>query len=249
MVEQKPDQFRRINPVNFHHPTLLQQLRSALLEKEMLLREIHHRVKNNMGIISALLKLQLRNTDDEKTRALFRESQNRILSMAMIHEKLYQSEGIHKVGFKEYIDDLAREVFASFGQDDGGIALKTEVEDIALGMDTAIPCGLILIELLSNSLKYAFPGRRKGRISIGLRSDGSGRFTLAVADNGVGLPQGMEITRLKSLGLRLVSDLATYQLEGALSFEGETGTRVQVTFRERSNSRAKDHAKATDPHR
>lgn len=209
------------------------QLRSALREKETLLREIHHRVKNNMQIISTLLKLQLRNTDDETTKALFRESQNRILSMAMIHEKLYQSEGLHKIDLKEYIDDLSREVFTSYGLDAERIALRANVEDIALGMDTAVPCGLILIELLSNSLKYAFPEGRRGEIVIGLQAEGADHFTLTVADDGVGLPKTIEIASLSSLGLRLVSDLATYQLEGALRFGAGPGTRVDVTFRER----------------
>ena len=119
-------------------------------------------MKNNMQIISTLLRLQMRNAADEQTRAMFRESQNRILSMAMIHEKLYQSEGLHRIDLKDYVVDLAREVFTSFGEMAAGITLKTEIEDIVLGLDTAIPCGLIIIELLSNALKYAFPPEAAG---------------------------------------------------------------------------------------
>lgn len=219
-----------------------EQIRNALLEKEMLLREIHHRVKNNMQIISTLLKLQLGNAEDDRTRALFRESQNRILSMAMIHEKLYQSEGLHKINLNDYLADLAEEVFASFGEDSDRIAIRRDVEDISLGIDTAIPCGLIVIELLSNALKYAFPENRRGEIFIGLHSLDHNRFQLAVGDNGVGLPSTVEISRLKSLGLRLVSDLAKYQLEGELDVQRRPGTTVHVRFGERFHRRNPEHA-------
>lgn len=209
-----------------------EQIRNSLQEKEMLLREIHHRVKNNMQIISTLLKLQLRNAHDEKTRALFRESQNRILSMAMIHEKLYQSEGLHKINLNDYIGDLAEEALASFGTDGAVVALRKEVEEIVVGMDAAIPCGLIVIELLSNALKYAFPDKRPGEIVIALHAIGSNRYQLTVSDNGVGLPPHLDIGGLKSLGLRLVSDLARYQLEGEMELLGEGGTTVNVRFQE-----------------
>jgi PAS domain S-box-containing protein len=214
-----------------------EQLRTALREKETLLREIHHRVKNNMQIISALLRLQLRNAGDEQTRAMFRESQNRILSMAMIHEKLYQSEGLHRIDLQDYIVDLAREVFTSFGEMADGVTLKTEVEDIVLGLDTAIPCGLIIIELLSNALKYAFgPGGGPGDVCIGLRQEEGGWFGLTVSDNGVGLPAGVEIHRLQSLGLHLVSDLARYQLGGELHLSRDRGTSVYVRFCEKAKN-------------
>jgi PAS domain S-box-containing protein len=217
------------------------QIREALREKEALLREIHHRVKNNMQIISSLLRLQLRQAADEKTRAMFRESQNRILSMAMIHEKLYQSEGLHRIDLQDYIRDLAGEVLASFGDLADGVTLKTEVDQIALEMDTAIPCGLIIIELLSNALKYAFPpGRGPGEIFIGLSAEDQGCFGLTVRDDGVGLPADLDIPRLPSLGLRLVSDLARYQLNGTMDIAREKGTRVYVKFQgKEKNSREK----------
>jgi two-component sensor histidine kinase len=217
-----------------------EQIRNSLREKETLLREIHHRVKNNMQIISTLLKLQSRNAEEETTRDLFRESQNRILSMAMIHEKLYQSQGIHKIDLRDYIDDLAHEVLASFGEQAGRIELKTDIQDISLGMDTAIPCGLILIELLSNSLKHGFPGSRKGGILIAFHASGPAGLELSLADNGIGLPEDMDIRELKSLGLRLVSDLVGYQLEGEMEIERDAGTTVRVRFRERQKSSEKD---------
>jgi len=213
--------------------TLEEQIRQSLKEKEMLLREIHHRVKNNMQIISSLLKLQLKNSEDKTTRALFRESQNRILSMAMIHEKLYQSEGFHKIHLNDYINDLAYEVRASFGDVSGRVTLKLEVEETSLGVDTAIPCGLIIIELLSNALKYAFPQERSGEIFIGFRTTDEGSFGLTVSDNGVGLPPDLQIERLKSLGLRLVSDLAKFQLQGEMDLGTGPGTAITVRFRQK----------------
>jgi PAS domain S-box-containing protein len=225
-----------------------ERIRTGLREKETLLREIHHRVKNNMQIISTLLKLQLRNSDDARTRALFRESRNRILSMAMIHEKLYQSEGLHRVDLKEYIGDLVHEVFASFGETEGRVDLQLQVEDIALGLDTAIPCGLIIIELVSNSLKYAFPEGRKGRIFVNLHAE-DGWFRLTVGDDGVGMAETLEIGRLSSLGLRLVSDLSKYQLEGKMSLAGANGTEVNVRFQEKQkNSGRKTHNPSTNFH-
>ena len=218
-----------------------EQIRQALREKKTLLREIHHRVKNNMQIISTLLKLQMGNAADEQTRAMFRESQNRILSMDMIHEKLYQSEGLHRIDLKDYIIDLAREVFTSFGDLSAGIILTTEIDEIALGLDTAIPCGLIIIELLSNALKYAFPDHDEGEIFIGLRSEDQGWFGLTVSDNGAGLPADLKIDRLKSLGLRLVSDLASYQLDGDMRISREQGTRVYVRFKEKAKKSQRDN--------
>lgn len=210
-----------------------EEIRGGLREKETLLREIHHRVKNNMQIISSLLRLQSKNAKDDKTRSLFRESQNRILSMAMIHEKLYQSEGLHKINIREYIADLVGEVFSSFGEKSDSIALLMEIEDIVLGLDTAIPCGLIIIELVSNSLKYAFPEGGPGEVFIGLRSEDQGRFRLTVSDNGPGLPENINIDGLQSLGLRLVSDLAKYQLEGEMAVSSKKGTSIDVSFKER----------------
>jgi len=219
-----------------------EQLRTVLREKEMLLREIHHRVKNNMQIISTLLRLQLKNTRDKRTKALFRESQNRILSMALIHEKLYQSKGLHRIDLRDYVEDLAGAAFASFRESSERINLTLDIEDVAFGMDKAIPCGLIIIELLSNSLKYAFPTEKAGEIFIGLRSQGAGSYELTVGDNGVGLPKGFEINRLRSLGLRLVSDLAKYQLNGMMDISsGPEGTTFRVNFQGRDKS-AERHA-------
>lgn len=219
---------------------LEEQLRSALKEKETLLREIHHRVKNNMQIISSLLALQLHSTSSEKIRALFRESQNRILSMAMIHEKLYQSQGIHKINFREYVTDLVHEVVGSFGKLAHSVNVKIEVEDIALKMDTAVPCGLIIIELISNALKYAFPMGRHGDVTVALHSTTDDRLHLTVQDDGIGLPPDLHIDDLSSLGLRLVWDLAKYQLRGQIELLRENGTTVHVVFKESQGRSRRD---------
>lgn len=219
---------------------LEEQLLLALREKEMLLREIHHRVKNNMQIISSLLRLQVRNSNDQNTRALFRESQNRILSMAMIHEKLYQSEGIHRIAFREYANDLVHEVLNSFGKDANTLSVTVEIDDCILGIDTAIPCGLIIIELFSNALKYAFPDGRRGEVSISLHRDGRGGFLLTVCDNGIGIPEHLEIECLRSLGLKLVWDLARYQLQGEVRIKKDKGTSVYVAFSETKGCSTRD---------
>ncbi|MGV8075246.1 MAG: sensor histidine kinase [Syntrophobacteraceae bacterium] len=209
-----------------------EQILAGLREKENLLREINHRVKNNLQIILSLLRLQSRNSANETTKGILRESQNRILSMAMIHEKLYRSEGLHRIDFSNYINDLAREVLASFGKDAKNCVLKTEIEDITLGLNTAIPCGLVIIELLSNALKYAFPDGSSGEVFIGLHNHGSDGFRLTVRDNGIGIPEGLNIADLESLGLRLVSDLVRYQLGGELEISRNRGTIFHVAFKE-----------------
>ncbi|MHC1743913.1 MAG: histidine kinase dimerization/phosphoacceptor domain -containing protein [Syntrophobacteraceae bacterium] len=207
------------------------RLRSALDEKETLLREIHHRVKNNMQIISSLLTLQSCNTSHEKTRTLLRESQNRILAMAMIHERLYKSEGIQQLDFREYVTDLAREVLGSFGRQADNVSMNIEIDDITLGMDAAIPCGLIIIELISNALKHAFPENRQGKVLVSLHGDGNRGLRLTVSDNGIGIPEDLDIDHLKSLGLKLVRDLARYQLRGALELSSDRGTSIHVMFK------------------
>ncbi len=207
-----------------------EKIKQSLKEKEVLLREIHHRVKNNMQIISSLLSLQSNSMLDEKYKELFKESQNRIISMALIHEKLYHSRDIERIDFKEYIDDLARSLFQSY-EVYGNIELRINVNNVFLGIDFAIPCGLIINELVTNSIKYGFPDGRKGIISILIKSNDTGYVELEVNDNGVGIPEGFDISKTTSLGLHLVT-LLSDQLNGEISLDGNGGSKFKIKFKE-----------------
>jgi PAS domain S-box-containing protein len=204
-------------------------IRASLREKEVLLKEIHHRVKNNLQVVSSLLGLQSRTIADAATRKMFQESQNRVHSMALIHEALYQSENLSKIDFPAYIDQLAAHLFRSYGADSTRVRISALIADLRLPIDTAVPCGLIVNELVSNSLKYAFPGERTGVVRIEMREEECGRIRLEVLDDGVGLPEGVGFDSTKSLGLRLVRTLAD-QLSGSIELTGTAGTRVAITF-------------------
>jgi len=206
-----------------------EKIKHSLREKEVLLREIHHRVKNNLQVVSSLLNLQSEHTKDEKYTELLKESQNRIRSMALIHEKLYQSESLADIDFKEYIESLVHGLVRTYKTTDK-VALKIDVKDISLGIDAAIPCGLIISELVSNSLKHAFPGR-KGNITITLYSS-DGKVELVVADNGIGIPDTVNIKKTETLGLDLVTTLVEGQLKGSIALDKTDGTAFYITFEE-----------------
>ena len=207
-----------------------EQIKKSLKEKEVLLREVHHRVKNNMQIISSLLSLQSQYIEDDQLREAFKDSQNRIQSMAIVHEKLYQSEDLASIDFREYVESLTRSLFQSSRIDIGRITLKVEVGDVHLGSDYVIPCGLIINELISNCLKHAFPGNKKGEITIKLNRCNEKEIELVVADNGVGMPGNIDIENTKSLGLRLVTILAEDQLKGRIRLDRTGGTEVGIIF-------------------
>jgi two-component sensor histidine kinase len=205
-----------------------EQILAALQEKEVLLQEIHHRVKNNLQVVSSLLNLQSRYIEDEKTLQMFRESQSRVKSMALIHERLYRSKDLAQIDFGEYVQTLTRDLFRSYQAQAGSVALKVDVQDVFLGVDTAIPCGLIINELVSNALKYAFPDDRDGQLCVELASD-DGQYVLAVRDNGVGLPDGLDIQSTETLGLRLVTTLVR-QLRGTVELRSDGGTEFEIRF-------------------
>lgn len=207
-----------------------EQIKQSLREKEVLLKEIHHRVKNNMQVITSLLSLQSENIDDEKVLTIFKDSENRIRSMALIHNELYQSESFADVDFSQYIKALASDLVRSYGGYTGEIDLKIDAEDITLGIDTAIPCGLLINELVSNSLKHAFPKNRGGTIKISLHNIGT-KVELVVSDNGVGIPDSIDFKHTRSLGLQLVTILAEEQLEGEIILDKSEGTAFRITFR------------------
>ncbi|MFB2919588.1 PAS domain S-box protein [Aerosakkonema funiforme] len=206
-----------------------QQLRTSLKEKEILLKEIHHRVKNNLQIISSLLKLQSTYIKDESVLALFTESFYRVRSMALIHEKLYQAEDLARVDAADYISNLVENLFRSYKVSLNSIDLKIEIDSIKLDVDTAIPCGLIINELVSNSLKYGFSGRNKGQLCMTFLHRDNNTLYLRVSDDGVGLPPDFDIEQIQSLGLQLVINL-TEQLGGELEIDSHNGASFAITF-------------------
>lgn len=212
---------------------LFEALKASNREKEVLLKEVHHRVKNNLQIISSLLALQGEGFQNEEFWEPFRESQNRIQAMARVHEQLYQSQDLGRIDMAAYIQHLAADLRHSYGA--YGLVIQVEVTKTTMAVDTAIPCGLIINELLSNALKHAFPGapdqvvERADQVWIGLGSSGD-QVELTICDNGVGLPPEVDWQNPKSLGLRLVN-LLTYQLRGELTVDGQCGTTFKLVFR------------------
>ncbi len=206
-----------------------EKVKASLKEKEVLLREIHHRVKNNLQIICSLLSLQARYIKDGRDTEMLKESQDRIRSMALTHEKLYQSENLANIDSREYITDLVYSLFQSYDMTEE-ITLTMDVEDVSLGIDAAVPCGLIINELVSNALKYAFPDR-KGEMTVLFHAVG-GVYELVVKDDGVGMPEDIDFRNTNTLGLRLVTLLAEGQLDGRVRLFRNGGTEFHITFRE-----------------
>ncbi len=207
------------------------QQEARLREKEILLKEIHHRVKNNMQILSSLLRMQAREVDGDQIKSFLSESESRIRSMGLIHEKLYQSQNISEVDFNAYVETLASQLIGMHSRQGGDISLKVDIDDIHLGLDTAMPCGLIVNELVSNSLKYAFPGGRDGTISIKVVPEKTpGHYRLTIADDGVGI-SGEKPVREGALGSRLVEMLVD-QLDGKVDYRNGVGTSVHIEFYE-----------------
>jgi PAS domain S-box-containing protein len=206
-----------------------QKIQVSLQEKEVLLKEIHHRVKNNLQVVSSLLGLQSRVIPDPQTRKMFQESQNRIHSMALLHERLYESENLSEIDCHEYVKQLTAHLFRSYGVNVSRVRLNIHLEETRMNMDAAVPCGLILNELVSNCLKYAFPDNLEGEIRIELLRDGESPACLSVVDNGVGLPEDVSLWSKKSLGLRLVRILAE-QIGATVEVSSHEGTAVKLTF-------------------
>ena len=211
-------------------------LHSAIIEKEVLLREIHHRVKNNLQVMSSLISLQADTVDDENVQQMFLEMHTRLQTMAIIHEELYQAKNLSRVNLAEYIGKLATSLSQSFLLNPK-VGLEVDVEEVFLGIDTAIPCGLIVNELVTNAFKYAFPDNQPGEVLIRLRSNAEGVYALTVKDNGVGLPSGLDIYRTETLGMQLITILAA-QLGSKLDIELSEGTCFRVQFSEKWKSSA-----------
>jgi len=205
------------------------KLEESLREKELLLKEVHHRVKNNLQVITSLLTLQSRETDDQQVLDILNESQGRVRSIALVHEKLYQSSDLASIDFADYCRSLAAALFRSYGVNPDNISFAVDDEGHSVSIDAAIPCGLIVSELLSNSLKYAFPDGRKGNIRVALEMKKNREYVLSVCDDGIGLPEGFALQKSESLGLKLVQTLAE-QIGGRVKVRDLGGAAFEIVF-------------------
>ncbi|HPG38563.1 MAG TPA: histidine kinase dimerization/phosphoacceptor domain -containing protein [bacterium] len=207
-----------------------EKLKNLLEEKELLLKEIHHRVKNNFMIVSSLLNLQAGQVQDDATKELFKESYNRVNSMALIHEKLYKTSNLSRIDFKNYIESLAGNLVQTYCLGNK-VQLITTIENVMLDISQAIPCGLIINELVTNALKHAFPPHlsKTGILEISMHPLADS-FEIIIQDNGIGISPDFKIQESKSLGMQLVSLLAEGQLEGNVSIENTLGTRIRIVF-------------------
>ena len=204
-------------------------LKVSLGEKELLLKEIHHRVKNNMQVVSSLLDLQANQLDDPVALDMFRDGQNRVRTMALVHEKLYQTDNLARIDMADYVAELATDLMESYEREANSVSLNIDVEEVALDIDLAVPCGLILNELISNAFKHAFSAGQQGRVRIGLKAGAGGELVLEVEDDGVGIPAGLDLRQTKSLGLQLVHTLVA-QIKGKLELCREGGTTFVIRF-------------------
>jgi two-component sensor histidine kinase len=205
-------------------------LKTALKEKEVLLSEVLHRVKNNLQVISSLLTFQSDFVEDEGQKSMFVESIKRVESMAHIHEMLYQSEDFSQINFSEYTLKLCNNLFAAYVASTSKILIDVDVQEIFLDMKTAIPCGLLLNELVSNSLKHAFPKNKSGLIKVEMKTYKNGKLKLTVKDNGVGIPENLDWRNAESLGLELISLISEDQLYGEIDLSRKNGTKFTITF-------------------
>jgi len=209
----------------------IDQLSSSLKEKEVFMKEVHHRIKNNMLVLVSLIELQERYIKDKQVLRILKDIKYRIRTMGLIHEKLYQSQNLAKINFTEYIHDLTTSLFHGYNINVNIIGLNIDAgDDILFDVKTAIPCGLILNELVSNSLKYAFPEGREGEVNVKLTKDDDDKVTLIVSNNGVDFPEDLDFRNTESLGLQLVNML-TQQLDGTIELNKSGGATFKITFR------------------
>jgi two-component sensor histidine kinase len=203
------------------------RLKSSLREKEVLLKEVHHRVKNNLQVISSLLNLQSARITDPAIRAAFFASQTRVRSMALIHEKLYRSEDLAGIDFGDYLRTVTHDLVGSYSI--ANVTVEMETETVHLPVDTAIPCGLIVNELISNALKHAFPAGTEGKLYVKARRLSQSEVEMIVEDTGCGMPAGTDIRSISSMGMTLVSSL-TDQIGGTVALTVPQGTRIAIRF-------------------
>ena len=208
-------------------------IKDSLEEKELLLKEIHHRVKNNMQVVSSLIGIQraeLKGKTDASAMTAFQETETRIKSMALVHEKLYSSDNLASIDFTSYTKLLALELFSVYQMQPNQVALDTQIKNIKIDINQAVPCGLILNELLSNALKYAFPNDRKGKVIVALKSYDKGMLELSVCDDGIGISDEVDVITGKTTGMVIVNALAR-QLRAEIAIERNNGTCFQIRFK------------------
>lgn len=221
---------RELTKTNFKLNETNLKLEKSLKEKEILLKEIHHRVKNNLMVISSLLNIQSRYIKNKDDLDLFRESQNRARSMALIHERLYSSDDLKSINFGEYIRTLSTELFRTYTRDSSRLKLNLNVENEVVDINTTVPLGLILNELITNSMKHAFPDSREGEITIKFHKKDD-EFVLIVSDNGIGFPADLDFQNTQSMGLQLVNTLSE-QINGKIKLNKKNGTAFTIKFSE-----------------
>jgi two-component sensor histidine kinase len=205
-------------------------LRASLHEKEILLRELYHRTKNNMNVIQSMLTLQAASSQHREVERIATDIGHKIQAMSLVHQKLYQSHDLSRIQFQEYLPELAHLLQESYALSPSRIALTLDIAPVSALIDTAIPCGLLVNELLSNAFKHAFPDGREGEIHIHLTTDEQGMMTLQVSDNGVGVASGFDFRAQDSLGLQSIVMIAEHQLQGAVVFTANPGVTCQIQF-------------------
>lgn len=239
-VQQRTEELKGLNETlqkeNTERKKAEEELRVSLEEKEVLLRELYHRTKNNMQVIRSMLALQAHASQNEEVKMIIRETENRIQTMALVHQKLYQSRNLSSIDLNEYIQDLVHLLMQSFGVLSRQITLSLDLEPVPVLIDTAIPCGLILNELLSNSLKHAFPNGRKGEIRIRLSKGGDETVLLDFSDDGVGVPGGFDLRKQETLGLQTLFTIAEHQLQGRVQIENRQGLAFHIRFNNNVNT-------------
>ncbi len=230
---EKKEDFSQVI-VSFMDITRLKETEKSLIyaieEKKILLKELYHRTKNNMQMIGSLLTLKASYTKDRKVSEVFEEMKDRIHSMALVHEKLYQSESLYSIHLDDYVKDIVNSLQSSYAATSANILIKTDLEEITVPLETAIPLGIVLNEILANTFKHAFPGDSDGEISISLCKAGKGLISLRLSDNGTGLPDNYDPGTAESLGMQLIFSIVENQLKGEISYSGKRGVSWEINF-------------------
>jgi PAS domain S-box-containing protein len=201
-----------------------------LKEKDILLRELYHRTKNNMQVITSMLSMQARKSDNDEIRSLFKEVNNRIRSMSLVHQKLYESQDLSRINLKDYIQDLVKLLAQTYSLSSNNITFKFELEDLFIMIDTAVPLGLIINELISNVFKHAFPDEAKGILNIHLYKEDNNKINIVIKDNGIGIPIGLDLRKNDTMGLRTMFILAEHQLKGNVTYESKNGLQWHIAY-------------------